>query len=100
MKGYKMQQLLITFEDKYFDLTMIYVQLTPKSRPMYTYYLPFEGIFYEEILTQKSTLYPDKLKNLKGYEFTIADEFYRSPNIVAYEESHRLRKDFLLNPGH
>lgn len=95
------KQLLITWEDKYLDLTMIYIHPKPKSWPIYMYYLPFEKAYYNESLKRNSTLYPDKLKDMKGYEFKIADENSRHQNMIEYEESLRYRRDFLMsmNPG-
>lgn len=91
-----------TWNDKFLHLTLIFVQHEPKSRPVYIYYQPFAVKCYEKELKHNSTLFPDKLKDMNGYGFTISDPFHQHENIVAFEESQRYKKHFLLlmNPGH
>lgn len=99
LPNYMKNSLLSAWNEKFLDLTLIYIQLKSKSRPIYIYYQPFEEMFHEKYLSHKSTIFPDKLKDLKAYRLTIANQFKadesnKPRNIVEWEESRRYGKDF------
>lgn len=70
---------------KFLQLTSIYIQPKPQFQPIYMYYQPL--ILHETYLEQNLTIFPVKLKDTKGYKYTIVDEVNQSKNRVAFEES-------------
>lgn len=89
--------LLVSWKNKFLDLTLIYVQPTPKSLPIYSHYQPFKRVFYESYLKRNSTLFPDKLKDMKGYIFRVMDLSRQIPDISL--PKNRLKSESYLYLG-
>lgn len=90
-----MKELLFrAWLDKFLHLTFIFIRPKVRALSIYLYCQLFERIFYKEYLKQISILFSEKLENMKGYNFTIADPMYAGKNIVTDEESEKHTQTF------